>query len=67
MVLRAYRAIAYQAPGDGPADGWDVIFPSLPGCITQGNTREEAIENARKVLALHVEGMVGEGLELPAS
>ena len=65
MAMRFYRAIAYQAPGDGPEDGWDVIFPDFPGCITQGSTREEAIENAREALALHVEGMVEEGLELP--
>lgn len=67
MAMRFYRAIAYQAPGDGPEDGWDVIFPDFPGCVTQGNTREEAIEYAREALALHVEGMIAEGLELPAA
>jgi predicted RNase H-like HicB family nuclease len=65
MALRFYRAIAYQAPGDGPDDGWDVIFPDLPGCVSQGDTAQEALRNAIEAMALHVEGMVNEGLELP--
>lgn len=67
MASRLYRVIAYQGPDDGPDDGWDVIFPDFPGCITQGDTPEEAIKNANEALALHVEGMVAEGLDLPAS
>jgi len=67
MALRFYRAIAYQAPGDGPADGWDVVFPDLPGCVSQGDSVEDALHNAVEGLALHIEGMVAEGLDLPAS
>lgn len=66
MALRFYRAIAYQGRGDGPDDGWDVIFPDFPGCISQGDTAQEAMENAVEALALHIEGMVAEGQELPA-
>ena len=65
MALRFYRAIAYQAPGDGPTDGWDVVFPDFPGCVTQGDTAQQAMENAIEALGLHVEGMVAEGLPLP--
>jgi predicted RNase H-like HicB family nuclease len=67
MALRFYRAIAYQAPGDGPADGWDVVFPELPGCVSQGDSVEEALRNAVEAIALHLEGMVSEGLDLPES
>lgn len=28
-------------------EGWSVSCPSLPGCHSQGNTREEALENIR--------------------
>ncbi len=66
MALRFYRAIAYQAPGDGPADGWDVVFPDLPGCVSQGDSVEDALRNAVEALALHIEGMVAEGLDRPA-
>jgi predicted RNase H-like HicB family nuclease len=65
--MRLYRAIAFQSPGDGPEDGWDVIFPAFPGCVAQGDTAEEAIENATEALSLHVDGMVAEGGTLPPS
>lgn len=67
MALRLYRAVAYQGPGEGPGDEWDVIFPDFPGCVSQGGTLEEAMTNAHEALALHIEGMVAEGLELPPS
>ncbi len=31
--------------------------PSLPGCVTQGTTREEALENAREAIAAYVESL----------
>jgi predicted RNase H-like HicB family nuclease len=65
MALRFYPAIAYQSPGDRPDDGWDVVFPDFPGCISQGDTAPIAMENALEALALHIEGMVAEGQELP--
>jgi predicted RNase H-like HicB family nuclease len=65
MAMSFYRAIAYQQPGDGPDDGWDVIFPDLPGCVSQGETALEAMRNAKEALSLHVEGMIAEGLKLP--
>jgi predicted RNase H-like HicB family nuclease len=67
MALRFYRAIAYQAPGDGPEDGWDVVFPDLPGCISQGDSVEDALSGGVEALALHIEGMVAERLDLPSS
>jgi predicted RNase H-like HicB family nuclease len=65
MATKWYRAIAYQQPGDEPEDGWDVIFPDLPGCVSQGETALDAMKNAKEALALHIEGMVAEGDELP--
>ncbi|HEY4940884.1 MAG TPA: type II toxin-antitoxin system HicB family antitoxin [Rhizomicrobium sp.] len=65
MAKKWYRAFVYQNPGDGPDDGWDVIFRDFPGCVSQGDTREDALSNGKEALALHLEGMVAEGLELP--
>ncbi|MBA3713788.1 MAG: type II toxin-antitoxin system HicB family antitoxin [Pyrinomonadaceae bacterium] len=40
-------------PGE---DGFIVAeVPSLPGCISQGQTRDEALANIREAIALHVE------------
>jgi antitoxin HicB len=34
-----------------------VVVPSLPGCFTQGETVEEAIEMAKEAICLHVEDL----------
>jgi len=31
--------------------------PSLPGCITQGQTREEALENVKEAIAAYLESL----------
>ncbi len=35
--------------------GYTVYVPSLPGCISQGETKEEALENIREAIELHLE------------
>jgi predicted RNase H-like HicB family nuclease len=35
--------------------GYTVLAPSLPGCISEGNTREEALRNIREAIELYVE------------
>lgn len=40
-------------PGE---DGfWVAECPSLPGCISQGKTRQEALENIKEAIELYVE------------
>jgi predicted RNase H-like HicB family nuclease len=65
MSQSVYRAIAFQEPGDGPKDGWGVIFPDFPGCVSEGDTSIEAMKNAVEALALHIEGMVADDQKLP--
>lgn len=36
-------------------DGFVVTAPALPGCITQGETREEALANAREAIEAYLE------------
>ena len=35
--------------------GYTVIVPSLPGCISEGLTREEALQNIREAIELYLE------------
>jgi len=35
--------------------GFTVTVPSLPGCISEGKTKEEALENIKEAIALYVE------------
>lgn len=55
------QVVVYQGE-----DGWWVAeVPSLPGCITQGNTREEAIQNAREAITGYVRALEEDGLPVP--
>lgn len=37
-------------------DGWYVVeVPSLPGCISQGKTIKEALENIKEAIELYLE------------
>ena len=65
METRFYRALIVQDEGDGSEDGYGVVFPDLPGCTSDGDTVEQAYEHAFEALALHIDGMVEEGLALP--
>lgn len=44
--------------------GYHVYAPELPGLHTQGESLEQATENAREALALYVEGMREDGRAL---
>ena len=35
--------------------GYTVYVPSLPGCISEGDTKEEALENIREAIDLYLE------------
>ena len=55
------RVILY--PGE---DGYVIAeVPSLPGCISQGMTRDEALANIREAIALHVEVLRERGEPVP--
>lgn len=46
-------------------DGWfTVTVPSLPGCITQGKTKAEALKNIKEAIELHVGCLAKEGTPL---
>ena len=47
------------------APGFGVSFPDFPGCVTQGDTIEDALRLAREALAFHVEGMLQDGEAIP--
>ncbi|MBI3735765.1 type II toxin-antitoxin system HicB family antitoxin [Candidatus Sumerlaeota bacterium] len=50
-----------------PADegGFTVTVPSLPGCVTEGDSYEEAIEMARDAIRLYVESLIEDGEVVP--
>ena len=48
-----------------PEGGYTVIVPSLPGCVTYGDTVEEAIEKAREAIELYMESVKAHEEEIP--
>ena len=35
--------------------GYTVIVPSLPGCISEGDSKEEAVSNIKEAISLYLE------------
>lgn len=50
-----------------PDGGYFVDCPSLPGCHSQGDTRDEALENIREAIVLVLEDMAEQGEPVPVT
>ncbi|WP_161847715.1 type II toxin-antitoxin system HicB family antitoxin [Athalassotoga saccharophila] len=48
-----------------PEGGYTVIVPSLPGCVTFGNTIDESIKMAREAIKLYLESLKAHGEQIP--
>jgi len=45
--------------------GYTVEVPSLPGCISEGDTVDEALANIKEAIDLFTESMLAHGEEVP--
>lgn len=45
--------------------GYTVTVPALPGCITEGDTYEEAIHNAKEAIQAYIESLEKDSLPIP--
>ncbi len=45
--------------------GYTVFVPSLPGCITYGETVDEAIDMAKEAIELYIEELQERGESIP--
>jgi len=59
--MREYTVI-YERANDG---GWGAYVPDLPGLGVVGETREEAHQLIAEGIALHIVGLVEDGLPVP--
>jgi antitoxin HicB len=50
---------------DSEVGGFTVEVPSLPGCISEGDTREEALANIKEAIEAYIESMIKHGEEIP--
>jgi predicted RNase H-like HicB family nuclease len=50
---------------EADSDGYFVSCPGLQGCYSQGETYEEAVENIKDAIRLHIEDRLADGEEIP--
>ena len=57
-MCRPRKAISYQISLiPEKTGGYTVLVPTLPGCVSYGITMEEATQNAREAIELHLENL----------
>jgi antitoxin HicB len=62
MEALSYRVLLRKEP----EGGYTVLVPLLPGCVTYGDTVEEAIEMAKEAIELYIESLKEHGEEVPS-
>jgi predicted RNase H-like HicB family nuclease len=62
MEVMTMRQVIIYA---GEDSYWVAECPSLPGCISQGKTREEAIANIREAIQGYIAALQEDGLPVP--
>ena len=60
--MAGYIALVHKDEGTS----YGVSFPDVPGCISAGDTFEEAVANAAEALAGHFAAMRADGETIPA-
>jgi predicted RNase H-like HicB family nuclease len=51
MKMLSYKVLLRKEP----EGGYTVIVPSLPGCVTYGDTIEEGMKMAKEAIELYIE------------
>ena len=54
--------VVLEQESDG---GYVASVPALPGCVSQGDTRQEAMQNIREAIELYIEDCRAAGDPIP--
>jgi predicted RNase H-like HicB family nuclease len=60
--MRTYSIVVDPDPDEG---GFTVTVPALPGCVTQGETIDECLANAREAISVYLEDLIASGEPIP--
>jgi predicted RNase H-like HicB family nuclease len=60
--MRRYTVLLIPDQVDG---GYTVTVPTLPGCVTEGDTLEEALDHARDAIRLYLADLEDAGEPAP--
>ncbi len=55
--MASFSVVLKEDMDDG---GYTAIVPELPGCISDGNTKEEALEHIKEAIGLYLESIADE-------
>ena len=60
-MMRKFRVIL--EPNE--VGGYTAIVPLLPGCISEGDTKEETLANIKEAIELYIESLRADGESVP--
>ncbi|MBI3456570.1 MAG: type II toxin-antitoxin system HicB family antitoxin [Candidatus Rokubacteria bacterium] len=49
----------------GRESGYVAVCPALPGCVSQGRSKREALKNIREAIGVYIEAFLEDGLPVP--
>jgi predicted RNase H-like HicB family nuclease len=61
MKQLTYRVLLNREP----EGGYTVTVPTLPGCVTYGETVDQAIEMAKEAIGVYIESLVEHNEPIP--
>ena len=66
-TLSEYLKLPYpmEIVEDREEGGYTISFPDLPGCVTCGETIEQAVDNGKEAKRLWLEAAIEEGISIP--
>lgn len=63
VTMKTYTYTIHLEPAE--EGGYVVSVPALPGCITQGETFDEAVAMAHDAIHCHIDGLLKDGEPFP--
>ncbi len=61
--MARYKVVLERSEDD---DGYyTVTVPALPGCVTQGRTKQEALDRVKEAIQGYLESLAKDGLPVP--
>ena len=60
--MRKYRVLLER----NESGGYTVTVPTLPGCISEGDNRKEALANIKEAIELYIESLIADNEPIPA-
>ena len=61
VITIDYSVIVHEAE----EDGYWVEAPALPGCYSQGETLDDALDNVKEAIALYLDALMDDNMRIP--